>query len=454
MSTEENGSNRTIAPLPNRRSSLSSNPAIANARTTAEEEDLGNYNIDGAQDVDIRSQSSKKTSSSQSTFTPWNEILKPLPTDPEEWPLIHDPDAVPAFQEYNPHLWTTRNGANPVDTSNFVGPRQMGPLPYVPIALDTLQLNMTKTQIELIQKSIGTTREIIGYMDIGAGYNINKKNFEEKQPAHNATIKAFQHKNELMPVLTRLPQVESEENQSPFNAPWVMLAQGLGPDSLRHALHQGYISGPDGTILRIIRFTENECDEPWTYRNFHPGGLDRDQALPVRDAIVMAAITDRRFQNYVLQNAKDLEDNATLQQRQQRVLHATSSWSVAVIETGNERGDFYFQLTGHPVVHGRGSQKAMADIIRKIKVVYEFFDLEDYTGVIACVWCKATTHVSAKCPLPDQPGWTGPTREELEEMGAPKTKKGGPKAKGPMSKEGGGKGKASGGEKKNLKRKF
>ncbi|KAK1219638.1 hypothetical protein PQX77_017628 [Marasmius sp. AFHP31] len=460
MSNEESG-NRTIAPLPNRRTSTASLPTETNPNqmennpnNTGMEDELGAREQGGGQDVDIMSQSSKKTTSSQSTFTPWNALLKSLPTDPEEWPIIPDHDTEPAFQEFNPHLWTTRSGPCPVDLKKFEGPKQMGPLPYVPIPLDVLQINMTKTQIDLINKSIGTRREVIGAIPVGGGYNNNKKSLEEKQAAYNETIRSFQHKHEKMAVMTRAPQVVNEENQSPFNAPWVILVQGLGIDSLKHALHQCYISGPDGTILRIVRFTESDCDEPWTYRNFQPGGLERDQAPFIRDAIVMAAITDRRFQNFALQNAKDLDDNATLEERQQRVLFATSSWAVTVVETGNEKGDFYFQLTGHPLEFGRGSHKVMSDVIRKIKVVYDFFELEDYTGVIACVWCKATTHVSAKCPLPDQPGWTGPTREEMEEMGAPKTKKGGLKSKPPTSKEGPKQGKASGSEKKGIKRKF
>ncbi|KAL0061407.1 hypothetical protein AAF712_011751 [Marasmius tenuissimus] len=222
---------------------------------------------------------------------------------------------------------------------------------------------MAKPQAGMIKKSVDTNREIFGFMNIGSGYIVNKKNFDAKQTAYNETIRAFQHKHEKMAVITRMPQVESEENQSLYNLPWVMLGQELGPDSLKHALYQGYISGPNGTILRIVQFTENDCVELWTYRNFHPGGLGRDQAPLIRNAIVMAAITDRRFQNYILQNAKDLDINATLEQRQQRVLHATSSWGLAIIKTGNERGDFYLQLTGHPVVYGRGLHKAMSDIL-------------------------------------------------------------------------------------------
>ncbi|KAK1233787.1 hypothetical protein PQX77_003042 [Marasmius sp. AFHP31] len=405
-------------------------------------------------EVDARSASSRSSASTQSTFTPWNQLLKSLPTKAEDWPYIFDRDAEPAFQDLNPHLWTTQMGQRP-DTFKYEGLQQMGPLPFVPISLDTLTAGMTTTQSEQIRMSIGTHCEIFGFMEIGSGYGTNKKNFEDRQPAYVATIKSFQQTHEKQPVITRMPETKNDENQSPYSTPWVMLGQGLGPDSLRHAIYNGYIRGPDSTILRIVRFTENDCTEPWTYRNFSPGGLEREHAPLVREAVTMAAVTNRNFQNYVIQNASELDPNATLEERQEWVMHATSSWNVTIVETGNERNDFFFQLTGHPVKEGRGSHKAMTDILRNIKVIYNFFELLEYTGVLACVWCKSTTHVSAQCPLPDTPGWVGPTREELEARGAPKTKKGGPKSKAPPSKEGVKKGKSNGGnEKKGLKRKM
>ncbi|KAK1235267.1 hypothetical protein PQX77_001516 [Marasmius sp. AFHP31] len=403
---------------------------------------------------DAKSVTSKSSGTTQSTFTPWNQLLKSLPTKQEDWPYIFDKDAEPVFQDQNPHLWTTQIGQKP-DTTNYDGPPQMGPLPFVPISLDTLVMNMTATQVEQIKMSVGTRCEIFGFMEIGSGYGTNKKSFEERLPLFTAAIKSVQHTHEKQPVIIRMPEVNNDENQSPYATPWVMLGQGLGPDSLKHAMYNGYIKGPNATILRIVRFTENDCVEPWTYRNFSPGGLEREHASIVREAITMAAVINRNFQNYVIQNAPDLDPKASLEERQEWVMHATSSWNITVVETGNERNDFYFQLTGHPIREGRGSHKAMMDLLRNIKVMYNFFELLEYTGVLACVWCKSTTHVSALCPLPDTPGWVGPTKEELEARGAPKTKKGGPKSKAPTSKEGGKKGKAnSGGEKKNLKRKL
>ncbi|KAJ8085506.1 hypothetical protein AAF712_006006 [Marasmius tenuissimus] len=454
MSVPHQGT-RQIAPLPNRRASV----------TTIQEDDATNHHeenmedeeeagrVEGQLDFDNQSVASKRSDTSQSTFTPWDQLLKSLPTKMEDWPYDFDRDAVPEFQEHNPHLWATQNGERP-NTSKYEGPQQMGPLPYVPISLDTLVSNMATSQVNQIMMSIGTPHEIFGFMELGSGYGTNKKFFEARQQAYVATIKSIQHKHEKQPVITRLPEVNSDENQSPYSTPWVMLGQGLGPDSLRHALHQGYIKGPDSTILRIVRFTENDCTEPWTYKNFSPGGLEREHAPLVREAIVMAAVTNRNFQNFAIQNATDLDPNASLEERQEWVMHATCSWNVTVVETGNERNEFYFQLSGHPVKRGRGSHKTMSDILRNIKVMYNFFELMEYTGVLACVWCKSTTHVSATCPLPDTPGWVGPTREELEARGAPKTKKGGPKSKAPPSKDGAKKGKANGGEKKNLKRKM
>ncbi|KAK1225481.1 hypothetical protein PQX77_011566 [Marasmius sp. AFHP31] len=449
--------NRKIAPLPNRGASVTTNPEEGypanNGNPTNDSEEDANR-VGMQLEVDAQSASSKSSNSTQSTFTPWNQLLKPLPTKQEDWPYIFDKDAEPAFQEQNPHLWTTQNGQRP-DTSKYDGPPQMGPLPFVPISLDTLTSNMTTTQIEQIELSIGTLCEIFGFMEIGSGYGTNRKSFEERQQLYVATIKAIQHTHEKQPVITRMPEVKNDENQSPHATLWVMLGQGLGPDSLKHAMYNGYIKGPDSTILRIVRFTDNDCIEPWTYRNFSPGGLEREHASIVREAVTMAAVINRNFQNYVIQNTPELDPNASLEERQEWVMHATSSWNVTVVETGNERNDFYFQVTGHPIKEGRGSHKAMTDILKNIKVMYNFFELLEYTGVLACVWCKSTTHVSALCPLPDTPGWTGPTKEELEARGAPKTKKGGPKSKAPPSKEGTKKGKASsGGEKKNLKRKF
>ncbi|KAL0065489.1 hypothetical protein AAF712_007553 [Marasmius tenuissimus] len=431
------GEDRQTIPLPSRRVSITS-------QVTTGEEDAGGNNTThkdgvkpdmtdgGEKDMEVGSTTSKASKRSWGSFTPLTSLVKPLPTDTAEWPN-QDDDTEPSYQEFNPHYWTTQMGPEEPDTENFKGPAQMGPLPYVPIADDILTLNMKTNQVDQIRMSA---------------------NLETKGPAYKKAMEAFQHTHERFTIRLRIPEVSNEDNQSPYSHPWFMLGQGLGQDTLKHAAHLGYITSPDDIILRIIHFEDPDNHEPWTYVNFKPNDITREEAPKVLAAIKTTAITNRSFQNFAIRNYPNYNPHASLAQRQRWILGAVSSWTLSVVETGNEKNDFYFQLMGHPLVQGRGRQKAMIDVLRKLKVVYEFFPLEEYTGVLACVWCKATTHVSAKCPLPDYPGWVGPTREELEQMGAPKTKKGGPKPKGPASKEGPSKGKPTSGEKKNLKRKF
>ncbi|KAL0056636.1 hypothetical protein AAF712_016758, partial [Marasmius tenuissimus] len=339
---------------------------------------------------------------------------KPLPTDLSEWPSL-DNNPKPTYQEYNPHHWMTQISPEEPDMLNFKGPAQMGPLPYVLIADNILILNMKADKVNQIRMSVGTGKEIFFVTPIGSSYTSNKANLETKGPAYKKAMKN--------------PRSQNEDNQSPYSHPWFMLGQGFGPDTL----HLGYITGPDDMILRIICFEDLDNHEPWTYINFKLGDITQEEAPKVLTAIKSAVVINCSFRNFVIRNYPDYNPNASLEQRQGWILEA---------------------LMEHPLTEGRGRQKVMIDLLRKTKVIYDYFPLEEYTGVLACVWCKATTHVSAKCPLLDYPGWIGPMREELEQMGVLKTKKGGPKLKGPTSKEGSSKAKPFSGEKKSLKRKF
>ncbi|KAJ8075888.1 hypothetical protein PM082_021520 [Marasmius tenuissimus] len=314
----EAGEERQTAPLPNRRASTASQDETGEETARYENTTVkGAYKPamteGGEKDMDVESVLSKTSKRSWATFTPLTNLVKTLPTDPAEWPSMDD-DPAPTYQEYNPHYWTTQISPEEPDISNFNGPAQMGPLPYVPIADDILILNMKTDQVDQIRLSVGTDKEIFFVAPIGSGYTSNKVNLETKGPAYKKAMEAFQHRHEKLTVRLRIPEVNNEDNQSPYSHPWFMLGQGFGQDTLKHAAHIGYITGPDDTILRITRFEDLDNHEPWTYINFKPGDITREEAPKVLTAIKSAAVINRSFQNFVIRNYPDHNPNASLEQ--------------------------------------------------------------------------------------------------------------------------------------------
>jgi hypothetical protein len=273
-----------------------------------------------------------------------------------------------------------------------------------------LTMNLHPNLIEIINQS---PSKFLAVVPFGGG-----KKFNEDNIMAGAQITLFikslatDQECEELSVAKATPATPPKKE---FDPPWIYILEGGSPNLRQFLLWQQTFALNPKLAFTIIPF--DTTSRSWVIANI-TGDVVTNELKTISRALGVIKNTlynDQEYRNITYQCiAIEGAPNPI-----ECALQSTLTFELHFV-ANQLKGDAapMWILTGKPITLDESLHQKYLQIIRRTTFFVGMHKLEIEKRWLDCVWCKADTHPSHQCNLPETDGWLGPkpTRSELLDL--------------------------------------